>query len=157
MLSVKPHHFVDIITAYGDGRSTFEPHPYGHALHIVAEQILTTRSVLLRVELGADDICLPCRHNIDGRCNDSIDTSYRPGAPASKGEWNLLIDRRWCLRLGLQQGDELTARGLCERIREWGDDITEIYREIPAERTAKREAKLRRGIARFLAEERGSE
>ena len=151
MISIKPHHFVDVITAYGDGRSVFEPHAYGHALHTVAEQILARRDVILRMELGADDICSPCCHNVNGLCNDSIDTSYRPDAPASKREWNLLIDRRWCKRLGLRQDDQFTARELCERIRDRSGDITAIYREIPAERTADRQSKLCRGVARFLA------
>ena len=96
MISIKPHHFVDIITAFGGGRTEFEPHPYAHALHSVAERILSDPGVRLRIELGADDICLPCRHNADGLCDDTIDTSFRPEAPRSKLEWNLLIDRRWC-------------------------------------------------------------
>ncbi len=152
MLSIKPHHFVDIVTAFGDGRETFEPHPYGHALHEVAAQILAVRDVLLRIEVGADSICLPCRHNVAGLCDDTIDTSFRPLAPRSKREWNLRIDARWCERLGVRQDDRLTARELCRRIRDSAGDITAIYREIPPDRTAERHAKLTKGVARFLGE-----
>jgi hypothetical protein len=150
MIAIKPHHFVDILTALGEGRTEFEPHPYGHAVHTVAQAILANRDVLLRMELGADDICLPCRHSVGGRCDDTVDTSFRPQAPRSKREYNLLIDRRWCEQLRLRQDDQLTARELCERIRDGAGDMEDIYRETPPERTAARQAKLRQGIAKFL-------
>ena len=151
MISIKPHHFVVIITAFGKGQESFEPHPYGHAVHTVTEQVLGDLDAPLEIELGADAICRPCAHNIDGLCDDTIDTSYRPEAPSSKREWNLLIDRRWCERLAIVQGDRLSARELCERLRERAGDITDIYREIPAHLTADRAANLKKGIEKFLA------
>jgi hypothetical protein len=150
-IRIKPHHFVDILTSYGAGQMTFVPHPYGHAVHTVAERILAQREVVLVMDLGADDICAPCAHNLDGVCDDTIDTSYRPRAPSLKREWNLLIDRRWCARLQIVEGERHTARALCERMRDLSGDITDIYAEIPAERTAERAHKLREGIHRFLA------
>jgi len=152
MIAIKPHHFIDIITALGEGHAQYRPHPYGHALHTVAALILTDPDVALRLELGADDICRPCRHHANGRCDDTIDTSCRPQAPASKQEWNQLLDRRWCARLGLAQGDRLSARELCQRIRALADDIADIYRELPAERTAQRQASLKRGLSAYLGD-----
>ncbi|MFC1452442.1 hypothetical protein ACFLSJ_03750 [Verrucomicrobiota bacterium] len=149
VIAIKPHHFVDILTAFGGGQREFRPHPYGHAVHSVAREILANRDIHLRIELGADDICLPCCHNADGLCDDTIDTSYRPQAPTSKREWNLRIDRRWCERLDLGQDDQLTARDLCLRIRDRASDIADIYGEIPTERTADRQAKLRKGLVAF--------
>jgi len=150
---IKPHHFVDILTSFGPGRGTFQPHPYGHALHAVAGRILRDPDALLEIELGADDVCKPCRHNVKGLCQDTIDTSYRPAAPSLKREWNLLIDRRWCGRLNIHQGDRLTAREFCRRLRDLAGEITDIYREIPADRTAERASNLRKGIRRFLGRE----
>lgn len=150
MIAIKPHHFVDIITAWGEDRAQFEPHPYGHAVHLVSAEILANPGVQLRIELGADDICSPCRHHAGGLCDDTIDTSFRPRAPRSKREWNLRIDRRWCQRLGLQQDDCLTAREFCLLIKDRAGDITDIYEEISPEKTAQRQAKLTRGVARFL-------
>ena len=148
-ISIKPHHFIDIITHLGAG-DRFDPHPYGHAVHTVAASILGNPETSLRMELGADDICLPCVRNIGGLCSDVIDISWRPDAPSSKREWNLLIDRRWCERLGIAQGDCLTARSFCELIRDRAGDITDIYREISPERSAERLCKLMRGIDLFL-------
>jgi hypothetical protein len=153
IIYIKPHHFVDIITSLGAGKVAFEPHPYGHNVHIVATQILSNRDILLEMELGADDICKPCKHNIDGLCDDTIDTSFRPEAPSSKNEWNLLIDRRWCKRLTIEQGDRLTAREFCERLGDIADEITDIYREIPADFTAERAHGLKEGIKEFLGNE----
>jgi len=151
MIAIKPHHFVDIIAALGAGQTEMAPHPYGHALHSVTRQILSDPDVLLCIECGADDICRPCQHNVDGMCDDTIDTSFRPAAPRSKQQYNRLIDDRWCQHLGVQQGDRLTARELCLLIRDCLDDLPDIYRENPPERTAERRVRLEQGIAAFLA------
>ena len=150
VIRIKPHHFIDIVTAFGRGQTAFPPHPYGHALHTVAAELLPQRDALLEIELGADDVCRPCRHNVNGLCDDVIDTSFRPDAPASKREYNLRIDERWCRRLGLAQGDRLTARQFCRRLRQRAGDITGIYRETPAARTAERQRNLHAGIEKFL-------
>jgi len=150
MIWIKPHHLVDILTALGEGRTAFEPHPYGHAVHTVAREILGNRDVTVRMEFGADDICGPCCHNVEGLCDDTIDTSFRPQAPESKRAYNLLIDQRWAERLGVREGDQLTAREFCVLIRDRAGDITDVYRENPAARTAERQAKLRKGIDAFL-------
>jgi hypothetical protein len=150
LIRIKPHHFVDILTYFGAGQATFEPHPYGHAQHTVAAQLHANTRVTLEIELGADDICAPCSHNIEGVCDDTIDTSYRPQAPALKREWNLRLDRRWCRRLDLKQGDRLSARALAERIRDRAADLEDIYREMPADGTQERAAKLGKGISEYL-------
>ena len=151
-IRMKPHHFVDILCALGDGTRKFAPAATGHALHLVAERILGASGVTLVVELGADEICAPCRLNVNGSCTDTIDTSYRPDAPTSKQEWNLLVDRRWCERLGIGQGDRLTAREFCGRLQALTGDIEDIYREIPPRRTRERARRLREGVRRFLEE-----
>ena len=152
-ISIKPHHFVDIITSFGAGSRTFKPHPYGHAVHTVSEQIDSKREVCLKIELGIDDICSPCVHNAAGFCDDTIDTSYRPSAPSSKSEWNQLIDQRLCKRLGIKQGDRFQVRELCELIRDKMGDITDIYNEVPAGMTAERSANLVKGLEYYLRQE----
>lgn len=149
-IRIKPHHLVDIIGRAGEAVPVFRPHPYGHAFHTVAEKVLADPDISVRMELGADDVCAPCSHNIAGRCDDVIDTSYRPDAPPGKREWNLLIDRRWCELLGLRQGDVLTARLFALRLRERMGDLGDVYREIPADRTVQRQRMLELGLIRLL-------
>lgn len=152
-IKIKPHHFVDIVTALGAGKRHFEPHLCGHALHLVAEKIWANPDTILWIELGADDICQPCDHNIGGICDDVIDISYRPEAPPLKYEWNLLIDRRWCAVLELNQGDQLSVRNFCCRLKQLDQMmIREVYLEIPEWRTRERVRKLRRGMTLLLAE-----
>jgi hypothetical protein len=150
MIRIKPHHFVDILTTYGGGQAVYAPHPYGHAQHTVAAQLHTDHDCLLEIELGADDICAPCAHNIEGQCDDVIDVSFRPRAPSLKREYNLLIDRRWCKRLDLKQGDRLRAAELAARIRDRAGDLADIYPEMPAQGTAQRALKLINGISKYL-------
>jgi hypothetical protein len=150
LIRIKPHHFVDIITALGRGEATFRPHPYGHAVHTVAACLLEDRDTLLEIVLGADDICRPCKHNVDGLCDDTIDTSFRLEAPSSKRAYNLLIDERWCRRLELQEGDRLTARLFCLRLRGRAGDLGDVYCENPSAHTAVRARDLVAGIERFL-------
>jgi hypothetical protein len=151
VVRIKPHHFIDILADVGRGQTAWEPHPYGHAVHTVAAAVLADPDVVLEMEMGADDICAPCTHNVGGLCDDAIDTSFRPAAPASKRQYNLLIDMRWCERLRLREGDRLTARQFCQRLRDRMGDPTDIYREGPPERTADRARNIRGGIEKLLA------
>ena len=153
MINTKPHHLVDIITQYGAG-TPFEPHPYGHAVHTVAKAVLDNIDVEIKIELGADDICAPCIHNINGLCDDTIDNSDRPLAPKSKREWNLLIDKRWSRYLGIKQGDALTVREFCDHIERSLDEMPDIYREETPEKTARRRSNLEKGLARIKQKEK---
>lgn len=151
IIRVKPHHFIDIVTAIGKGQRRFEPHPYGHAVHTVAHKVMADLDAVLQLELGIDDICEPCVHHVNDECDDEIDTSFRPEAPSSKMAWNLLIDKRWCERLGLKQADRVSVAEFCRILRaQMGSDISAIYREIPREMTVERQQVLERGLAYFL-------
>ena len=149
-IRLKPHHLVDIVMALGAGQERFQPHPYGHAVHTVAHRVLGDSGTVMRIELGADDICQPCRHNIQGACDDRIDNSWCPRAPSSKRLWNLRLDRRWCRRLGLRRGDRLTVGEFFRLLRQRAGDLADIYREIPTDRVAIRAENLRRGLDRLL-------
>jgi hypothetical protein len=149
---IKPHHFIDIVRALGTGQVDWKPHPYGHNLHGVAERVVADRDAILQIELGADDVCQPCLHNVHGQCDDVIDTSFRPQAPRSKQQWNLLIDRRWCQVLRLKQGDHIAARQFCERVRNHFTQLPDIYLELPAAHLAKRARELERGLEMYLGD-----
>ena len=49
---IKPHHFVDIVRDIGKGQRQWEPHPYGHNLHEIAERVGADRDAMLQMELG---------------------------------------------------------------------------------------------------------
>jgi len=148
---VKPHHLVDIVSDLGAGHPALSPSPYGHALHTVTARILADPHAVLVIELGADHICAPCIHNVEGHCDDILDVSYRPAAPVSKGAYNLLIDRRWCERLGLGQDDRLAAVDFCERLLTATADIASVYAEEPEGYASQKARDIREGIRRLLS------
>jgi hypothetical protein len=62
MITIKPHHCVDILTALGDRGVDVSPHPYGHALHRVAQAILADRDAEPREatsELASENLSCP--------------------------------------------------------------------------------------------------
>jgi hypothetical protein len=152
-IKIKPHHFVDIITSFADEVLELKPHSYEHSVHIVSKRILDERDVLLELELGADDICQPCIHNIEGLCVDTIDISYRPTAPSMKRDYNMLLDTRWCKRLNLKQGDKISALNFCKLLSMNSGNLQEIYKEVPVKYALKREENLRKGIKNYLDSE----
>jgi len=149
VIDVKPHHFVDIIAGYGVGQVASEPNDYHNDVPGVTAAVLGDPGVMLRIESGADDICKPCVHNVNGSCDDTLGPSDGPQAPKLKRELNLLLDQRWCERLGLTQGDQLTARELSERIRASKGDIRDIYRELPPRYGDEKARALDLGLARY--------
>lgn len=71
-MQLRPHHILDIISDHGKGIE-YEPHPYGHAQHIVAPKLLSNLDLKIKLILGADDICEGCEHLLpDGKCKDVL-------------------------------------------------------------------------------------
>ena len=151
-INIKPHHFLDIMGYYGTDSLRLTPHPYGHANHLVAQRLLPDRAVLLTIELGADDVCALCIHNLDGECDDIIDISSRPEAPPLKRLYNLLLDQRWCVRLDLRQGDVLPAKEMCRRLLRIAGGIEGIYAEMPPAYAQEKLRTARLGAEKYLAE-----
>ena len=149
VIYIKPHHFVDLICSLGAGQVTFHISKKGDANHIFGQKIMSNRYILLEMVLGADDICKPCKYQIGDFCHSTINTSIFPKCPSSVGYWNLVLDLRWCKRLKMKEGDRFSARELCERIRDLAGDITDLYKEYPAERRTKKVINLKKGIKKY--------
>jgi len=147
VVQIKPHHFLDIIRDYGAG-NTFAPHPYGHAVHTVAERVLSDRNIILQLVLGCDDICRPCMNNKEGRCIDSVD--HPPFT--SKEKWNRTIDARIFEKLELKEGTEIAASEFCRVTRQKIGNLYDIWREVPREDTDLRRQELMKGISMYLGE-----
>lgn len=119
----RPHHLIDIICQYGAGRP-FEPHAYGHAVHLVAAEVIENPDVLIEFVVDADDICDPCVHLVDGRCDDLI-TLCDP--PISKQEYNDAIDRRVLAALGMADGQKMTVREYLNTLRGNMQGLRTVY------------------------------
>ena len=149
-IKIKPHHFIDIITSFSADNVILEPHDYQHNVHSISKTILENRNALLEIDLGADDICKPCIHNIDGVCDDILDISNRPEVPRLKREWNLILDKRWCKRLKIDQGKIISVLEFCELLKEGSNNLLEIYKENNRENTIQREINLKKGLKKYL-------
>ncbi len=151
---MKPHHMVDILVQFGNGEE-FVPHPYGHAVHSVAERVLSDPNLVLQMESGIDDICAPCIHNANGVCDDSIDNSWRPQAPTSKNTWNLRIDERYYAKFSLKNGDQMTVRRFAEMVSNLTieDFNNSLYPELPPQWNSWKLKSLKKGIAKYLGQE----
>lgn len=91
IIRLRHHHILDIITSYGAG-DKFEPSPYGHAVHSVAQLIISESNTTIELIVGADEICMPCKfHNANGLCDDVLKQLDKP---ISKQEYNDKLDNR---------------------------------------------------------------
>ena len=149
-IKIKPHHFIDIITSFSADNVILEPHDYQHNVHSISKTILENRNALLEIDLGADDICKPCIHNTDGVCDDILDISNRPEVPRLKREWNLILDKRWCKRLKIDQVEIISVLEFCELLKEGSNNLLEIYKENNRENTIQREINLKKGLKKYL-------
>ncbi len=149
-IKIKPHHFIDIITSFSADKLLLKPHYYKHEVHSVSKAILENRDLVLQIDLGADNICKPCLHNIEGICDDTLDISNRPKVPSLKREWNLILDKRWCKRLKIEQGDRISVLDFCERLINGSNNLLEIYKENNKENTFQREINLKKGLQNYI-------
>ena len=122
-MNIKPHHFIDIITSFSAERVILEPHVYHHNVHSISKTILENRNTLLEIDLSADDICKPCIHNIDEICDDILDISNRPKVPPLKRKWNIILDKRWCKRLKIDQGVIISVLEFCALLEDGSNNL----------------------------------
>ncbi len=144
-LVLRPHHLVDILTSHGNDEK-FEPHPYGHALHVVGPRVLADLKLPVKFVVAADDICRPCKHlRKDGTCEDVL--SQLPEKP-SKQEYNDNLDRRLMSYLKMQPGTRMTVRAFFELVNTKTPGIEKICTH-PKEDQRTRLAGLMNGLQKL--------
>lgn len=144
-LELRPHHLLDIICDYGH-RIQYQPHEYGHALHLVAEQVLERLDQEIIFVIAADAICRPCRHlRSDGSCDDVL---HQLAEPISKQSYNDELDRRLWSYLGLDKGNRMTVRQFLRRVHQHLPGI-EMICAHPGEERGYRRVGLQEGLKRL--------
>lgn len=145
VLRLRPHHLIDIITDYGHGRP-FEPHPYGHAVHLVARRVTSEPDIELEFVLGADDICAPCCHlQPDGQCDDVL---HQLVPPVSKQVYNDELDQRLFKHFGMAPGAHMSLRQFLARVRAATPGL-EVLCTHPGESQAARLDGLQRSLEKL--------
>ena len=122
-MQLRPHHILDIISAYGKGIE-YQPHPYGHSLHIVAPRLLSNLDLKIILVLNADDICEGCEHLLpDGKCKDVL-AQLTPSP--SKQAYNDVLDSRLFDDLSIEPDSEITTREYLEVVNKKVPGIEKI-------------------------------
>jgi len=122
-IEIRPHHLLDILRDYGYG-IRYQPHEYGHALHIVAEKIMNNLDKEIELVVAADDICRPCKHlHADGQCDD---TMQKDRETISKQAYNDALDRRLWTYLDLEGGNRMTVRNFLDHVQSRLDGIESL-------------------------------
>ncbi|MBM4047432.1 MAG: DUF1284 domain-containing protein [Planctomycetes bacterium] len=144
-IDMRPHHFIDILRQLGEGRP-FKPHPtYNHAVHSVAEMLIKKPDTVLKFVNRCDAICAPCIHNKNGVCDDWLSDRNM-----TKHDFNTALDARLIPRLGLSEGQEMTAADFCTLLRQRFGLPPTIWTHIPAQDAQGRFEMMLKGIEKFL-------
>jgi hypothetical protein len=139
---LRPHHLLDILSDFGHG-VRHQPHPYGHALHSVADRIFSDLDQEVLFVIAADDVCRPCRHlRPDGKCDDVL---HPPSAIASKQAYNDALDRRLWGYLGLAASQRMSVREFLLRVDRSLPGLEEICTH-PGEDQDDRRIGLQKGL-----------
>jgi len=146
VIDMRPHHFIDILRGLG-ACEAFEPSPYGHAVHSVAQALVEDPETVLRLVNRCDAICAPCIHNADGTCDD-----YLQDRNMSKHDFNTALDARLFEVLGLTEETELPGRAFCRILRASLGDPSKIWTHVSREEAENRSQMMLKGIDTFLGQ-----
>jgi hypothetical protein len=145
MLTLRPHHLIDIVASIGNGDKV-QPHPYGHAVHTVTRLVPDCLDAEVRFVIGADDICAPCVHlGKDGRCDDVL---RQLNPPISKQDYNDGLDTKLFALLGLKAKPTMTVREFLVLIGSRPKELERVCAH-PKEDAAGKTRSIRAGLTKL--------
>lgn len=145
-ITIKPHHFMDIIKLYGSGLEKFVPDlKMEHDFYKVGNAILENKNIQLTLTTQGDDICKPCV-KYQEHC---IDELIHIPSFTRKNDYNIMLDKRIMALYHLEK-DKYTAFELCSILYENMRFIFEVWKEENDEVTNRRFELFRKGAERYL-------
>jgi len=148
IITIKPHHFIDIIKLYGAGITVFVPDEImGHNFYKIGNQILNDKETKLKLTIKEDDICLPCQVFDGKKCTDAL--SHIPGFTL-KNTYNSTLDQRIISILSLDTTTIYTARNLCSLIKEQSSIIFKVWKEEANDITKPRYELFNKGANQYV-------
>lgn len=110
-ITIKPHHFLDVIKLYGSGIEVFVPdEKMGHDFYQIANKIIQNPYLQCQLTITGDDICLPCSYYQHHQCQDIM---THISNLSSKNQYNQLLDQR-IMKLYQLTHQSYQALELCE-------------------------------------------
>lgn len=152
VITIKPHHLLDIFKLYGKGVGHFTPDlNYEHDFYRIANLVLNNPHAAIKLVVGLDDICQPCKFNVGGKCIDSVPDM--DGEFLAKENWNKEIDTRILKYLGVEPGFETTVLDYCVLVLKKidNDAVLDIWRERPKAESISRATNLFKGLKKFVS------
>ncbi len=146
---IKPHHLLDVYKLHGRGMYPFKPDPrFGHDFFRIGNALVEGRVTHVYFTVGADDICSPCTHKVNGVCGDAVEI----GAFTRKHDYNAYLDAELMRHLGLREDTPyamadipaLLLKKMTPRV------FATIWRDCPSQEVEQRCEWTLRGVAHCL-------
>lgn len=148
MITIKPHHLIDIIKLYGAGIEHFVPdEAFQHDFYKVANTILEDIDTPLQFTIIGDDICRPCNRFKNSRCSDPLNSIK---GFTAKDTYNQEIDSRLLNLLHLDVNSNYTVRQFIEYLSNHTDIIFQVWLEEDNELSERRNQLLQAGLKKML-------
>ncbi|WP_201751160.1 MULTISPECIES: hypothetical protein [unclassified Neglectibacter] len=145
-ITIKPHHFMDIIKLYGAGIENFVPDKkLDHDFYRIGNLVLACHTQPLLLTIEGDDICTPCRQ-YRGLCQDAL--ANIPGF-TGKNEYNRALDSRILSLYGLSAGP-YPAEELCGILYQGRKKIFQVWQEEENALTQRRFDLFTAGAEKYL-------
>jgi len=146
-MKLRIHHFFDIIRDFGVEKK-FDPHPYQHSYHRIAELILADPNFEIKIVVGSDAVCEGCIHLVRGFCDDTI--SHRNDF-TSKEAFNNHLDTRIIDVCEIDVSKKYSPEMLVKLGNYYILNIEYIYEGNNAGHTAHRKQNVIRGLELYSA------
>ncbi|QGY45540.1 DUF1284 domain-containing protein [Maribellus comscasis] len=146
-MKIKIHHFFDIIRDFGIAKE-FNPHPYKHSYHKVAEIVWQHPETEVEIVVGADGVCEGCIHLVETSCNDII--THRKDFTL-KEEFNNYLDSRIIEVCGIDVSKKYSFKSLLQFSEEYVENMKFIYEGNDIAHTAKRKENVQKGLKIYSA------
>lgn len=147
MIRLRPHHLIDIIRNIGHERPV-EPHPFGHAQHLITRMLLDGSNHEIMLVGYADDLCAPCQHlNDAGLCEHSLPQLE---VSVSKQKYNDALDNRLFHFFDMESGSVISLGSFLVMIQSRFEEVVPLCLH-PEEDFDYRRAGLRKGLVKLKA------
>lgn len=145
MIRLRPHHLIDIIRNIGHERPV-EPHPFGHAQHLITGMLLDGNNHEIMLVAEADDLCAPCEHlNDSGQCRHNLPQLE---VNVSKQKYNDALDGRLFRFFELEPGSVISLRRFLVMIQSRFEEVVPLCLH-PEEDFDYRRDGLRKGLVKL--------
>jgi hypothetical protein len=145
-LSIRIHHFFDIIRDFGIQNEIPANTLYLHSYHTVADSIHENPNIRMKIVLGVDSVCQGCIHNVNNSCDDLL---TRKEGFTMKNDYNDYLDKRILEACQINIGHIMTPNEICLLSDKYINNIESIYKVDSEDYIRKRKKDFIAGLHYF--------